>query len=215
MVGVYRTFPPPPTDPLSETVTSLSDIPAPLPPPDFYLADVASGGSPGAGADQMRQEHRPAGYGVATLVDRVRQQRDLTALNLDGLSRIEAVSSATVAALGVGLLGAFLVMERRREYAVLRTVGAGTGRVLTGPVVEDAVAVVGSLLIGIPLGLGLGVLSIRVLSLFFTLPPPLVTVPASALVLLAGLVVAISAPALGLALRRIDRSEVTTLLREP
>ncbi|MFC8520351.1 FtsX-like permease family protein [Streptomyces sp. NPDC057257] len=73
---------------------------------------------------------------------------------------------------GVGLLGAFLVMERRREYAVLRTVDADTGRVLTGPAVESAVAVVGSLLIGIPLGLGLGVLSIRVLSLFLHFPHP-------------------------------------------
>lgn len=214
VVGVYRAFPP--TDPLSEMVMSVSEVPAPVPPPDFYLAGVAPGSSPGAVADRMRQEGKPSGYTVSTLTERVRQQqRGLTALNLDGLSRIEAVSSGAVAALGVGLLGAFLILERRREFAVLRTVGADTGRALTGPVVEGTVAVVGSLLIGIPLGLGLGVLSIRVLGLFFALPPPLVTVPAGALALLAGLVVTLSALALGLALRRIDRIEVTALLREP
>lgn len=47
---------------------------------------------------------RPAGYGVSTLTDRVQQpRRGLTALNLDGLSRIEAVSSAAAAALGLAL----------------------------------------------------------------------------------------------------------------
>ncbi|MET7617474.1 FtsX-like permease family protein [Streptomyces sp. NPDC005408] len=214
VVGVYRAFPP--TDPLSEMVVSTSTVPRPVPPPDFYLARVAYGHNADEVASRLRHEGKPADYSVSTLADRIRQQqRGLTALNLDGLSRIEAVSSAVIASVGVGVLGAFLVMERRREFAVLRTVGADTPRTLAGPLAEGAVAVAGSLVIGIPIGLGLGVLSVRVLSLFFALPPPLATVPFGALVALVVLVPAISALALGLALRRVDRIEVTALLREP
>ena len=43
--------------------------------------------------------------------------------------------------------------------------------------------VLGSLLIGVPVGLGLALLEVRVLSLFFALPPPLLTIPTGALVL--------------------------------
>ena len=39
----------------------------------------------------------------------------------------------------------------------------------------------GSLLIGVPVGLGLALLEVRVLSLFFALPSPLLTIPAGAL----------------------------------
>ncbi|QNA77064.1 ABC transporter permease [Streptomyces sp. So13.3] len=214
VVGVYRAFPP--TDPLSEMVISTSTVPNPVPPADFYLAHVASGHNPAQVAAQLRHDGSTAGYAVSTLAERIRQQqRGLTALNLDGLSRIEAVASAGIASLGVGVLGAFLVMERRKEFAILRTVGADTPRTLAGPLTDGAVAVVGSLVIGIPVGLGLGVLSVRVLSLFFALPPPLATVPWGALAALGVLVPAISAIGLTLALRRINRTEVTALLREP
>ncbi|KUJ66025.1 hypothetical protein ACZ90_40865 [Streptomyces albus subsp. albus] len=214
VTGVFRAFPP--TDPLSEMVVATSTIPRPIPPPDFYLADAGPGLSPGAAAVRLRHDPGVSGYTVTTLADRTRQQqRGLTALNLDGLSRIESTSAAVIASVGVGVLGAFLVIERRREFAILRTVGADTAHTLTSPLVEGAAAVVGSLAIGIPLGIGLGTLSVRVLSLFFALPPPLVTVPVGALLLLAALVIAVSGVALGLALRAVNRVDVTTLLREP
>ena len=60
-------------------------------------------------------------------------QRGLTALNLAGLGRIEALGAALIAAVGVAVLGAFLVLERRREFAILRAVGADTSQVIAGP----------------------------------------------------------------------------------
>jgi len=67
----------------------------------------------------------------------------------------------------------------------------------------------------VPLGLGLAVLAGRVLGLFFTLPPPLLAVPALPLATLGLLVVGASALALGAALVAVDRRSVATVLREP
>ena len=143
-----------------------------------------------------------------------KQQRTLTALNLGGLGRIEAVAAVLIAALGVGVLGAFIILERRREFAVLRTIGADTRAVVTGPLLEGSLTTVGSLLIGLPLGVLLSILSVRVLGLFFNLPPPVVSVPILPLVALAGAVVALSAVTLGLALRRVSGLNVAPLLRD-
>ena len=87
----------------------------------------------------------------------------------------------------------------------LRAVGADARQLLTVPAVEGAVAAIGSVLIGLPLGVGLAILSVRVLGLFFTLPPPVVALPIGPLVLLAGGVLLASAVAFGLALARVGR----------
>jgi putative ABC transport system permease protein len=70
-------------------------------------------------------------------------------------------------------------------------------------------------LIGIPLGIGLAILAVRVLGIFFTLPPPIVTLPLGPLGLFVLAVLVASAVALTIALRRIDRVDVAALLREP
>jgi putative ABC transport system permease protein len=161
--------------------------------------------------------HRSApGFTVTTASDLVQEERrSLTALNLAGLSRLESIGAGLVAAVGVAVLGAFLVLERRRELAVLRAIGAATGQVLTGPALEGGIAVLGSLLIGVPVGLGLGVLAVRVLGLFFTLPPPLLSIPAGPLLGLVGFMIATSAVALGAALLAVTRIPAASMLREP
>ena len=213
VVGVFRAFPP--TDPISEMVVTTAALPAPLPPPDFYLARLAPGRDPDRVAARLRQE-QAAAYTVMTIAERARlQQRSLTALNLDGLSRIEVGAASLVAGVGVGVLGAFLVLERRREFAVLRTLGATTRQTLIAPALEGALTAAGSLAIGVPLGLGLGMLAVRVLSLFFTLPPPLVTIPLGGIATLTLAVLAVSTGALVLALDRARRIEVGPVLREP
>ena len=214
VVGVFRSLPP--NDPFSEMVITTDSLDAPVPAPDMYLARTAPGARPDDVATRLRHSDTARTYNVTTIDALVRQeQRSLTALNLDGLGRIEAIGAAIVAAVGVGILGAFLVLERRRESAILRTVGADTRHVLTGPAVEGGLAALGSVVIGVPLGIGLGTLAVRVLGLFFTLPPPLVTVPVGPLVLLAVVVLATSTLALALALRAVSRLDVAPLLREP
>jgi putative ABC transport system permease protein len=141
--------------------------------------------------------------------------RSLTALNLDGLKTIESVGAALIAAIGVAVLGAFLVFERRREFAVLDAIGADRSQVITGPAEEGIIAVLGSIAIGIPLGLGLGMLVVRVLGLFFTLQPPLLTIPLGTLAAFVVLMLVTSAVALGGALVAVTRIGTTTTLRAP
>jgi putative ABC transport system permease protein len=214
VVGVYRAFPP--TDPLSEMVMTTSPLPPPIPPPDLYLARVRDGRDPTELAATVREGELGRRFTLNTIAERVDvQRRTLTALNLDGLSRIETTGAGVIAAIGVGVLGAFLVLERRREFALLRTVGADTRAVITGPMLEGSVAVVGSLVIGIPVGIGIGIISVRVLGLFFTLPPPLVTIPVTDLLGLSVLVLLASGVAVAIALRSVSRIEVASVLREP
>ncbi len=98
---------------------------------------------------------------------------------------------------------------------MLRAAGAATAQVLTGPALEGAIAVLGSLAIGVPVGLGLGMLAARALGLFFTLPPPLLSVPVGALGGLVVLMIATSALALGIALVAANRVAAASVLREP
>jgi hypothetical protein len=63
---------------------------------------------------------------------------------------------------------------------------------LPTPATESAIAALGSLLIGIPVGIGVSIVAIRILGLFFTLQPPLVVVPAGTLALPAGSLAAAS-----------------------
>ena len=72
----------------------------------------------------------------------------------------------------------------------------------------------GSLGIGVPLGLGLGVLAVRILGLFFTLSPPLLSVPGISLGELIAFMIAASAIALGAALVAVNRVRAATVLRE-
>ncbi|HEU4397159.1 MAG TPA: ABC transporter permease [Actinomycetota bacterium] len=215
VVGVFRTFPP--TDLLPELVVSTAALPSSLlPPPDFYLARVPPGRSPGSVAAELQRAGLTGRFTVTTVEDLVRREhRGIATLSLAGLGRIESVGAGLAAALGVAVLGAFLALERRRELAILRTVGADTPQTVTGPALEGVIAVLGSLAVGVPLGLGLAVLAGRVLGLFFTLPPPLLAVPALPLATLGLLVVGASALALGAALVAVDRRSVATVLREP
>jgi putative ABC transport system permease protein len=215
VLGVYGSFPPtsPPPDQPPELVMSTAAIPQTVPaPPDFYLARVSPGQSASVVAAELRTTLADR-FGVTTVGDPF--QRGLTALNLDGLGRIAATGGALIAAVGVAVLGAFFVLERRREFAILRAVGAETSKVLTGPAQEGLIVVLGSLVIGIPVGLGLALLAVRVLSLFFSLPPPLLTVPSISLVIFAVFMVTTSAIALATALVAVTRVRPAQVLREP
>jgi len=157
VAGSFRSFPP--TFPASELVINQAAFPAfLLGQPDFYLARVVSG----TGADQVAAELRRAGiergFAVTTQADQRRfGQPNLAALNLGPLSDIESVAAALIAAIGVAVLGAFIVLERRREFAILRAVGADTAQVVSGPAQEGLVTVIGSIVIGIVVGGGSGI----------------------------------------------------------
>ncbi|MEP6637885.1 MAG: FtsX-like permease family protein [Chloroflexota bacterium] len=211
VVGVFSSFPP--TSAAAELVTSATALPrADKVPVDFYLARVAPGRVAQAVATTLRAGPVADRFGVVTVLPRA--ERGLTALDLEGLGAIEAIGAGLIAAVGVAVLGAFLILERRREFAILHTLGADTHQILTGPAFEGLAAVLGSLAIGVPLGLLLGILDVRVLGLFFTLSPPLVTVPVAELLALCLFMVVTSAAALGGALLAVNRVRASAALRE-
>jgi putative ABC transport system permease protein len=216
VVGIFRSFPP--SNPFAEMVVSTAGLPpysAPL--PDFYLARVVAGQLPSAVAAELAAipaiHKRFAVQTVAGMT--LAAPRSLASLNLDGLKWIEAIGAGLIAALGVAVLGAFLVHERRREFAILEALGATRSQIAAGPAQEGIVTVVGSLVIGMPLGLLLSLLSVRVLALFFTLPPPLLTVPVASLLAFVALMVATCGLALIGALAAVTRIHAATALREP
>jgi putative ABC transport system permease protein len=216
VAGVYRSFPP--SNPPTEMVISTASLPSYLlAPPDFYLARDAAGYSPAEAAASLRG--RPTvrkTYGVGTLAGQLNASpRSLATLNLGGLQQIEVVGAALIAAVGVAVLGAFLTFERRREFAVMDAVGADDSQIVTGPALEGTIAVLGSLLVGLPLGLILAMLAVRVLGLFFTLPPPLLIVPTLPLLAVAAASITASAIAIGVALRTVIRIPSPASLREP
>lgn len=216
VVGIFRSFPP--TNPPAEMVVSTAGLPPySAPQPDFYMARVAAGQSPSAAAAELATmpalHKRFAVQTVAGMT--LAAPRSLASLNLDGLKWIEAIGAGLIAALGVAVLGAFMVHERRREFAILETLGATRPQIAAGPAQEGIVTVVGSIVVGLPLGLLLSLLSVRVLSLFFTLPPPLLTIPVPWLLGFMGVMVATCGLALAGALAAATRSQAATALREP
>lgn len=216
IIGVFRNFPP--SNPPAEFVAATAALPSYLvPPPDFYMARDASGQTPDSAAAALDSHPGVSGkFVVTTLADQKQAEpRSLTALNLGGLERIEAVGAGLIAAIGVAVLGAFIVLERRREFAVLETVGADSSQVITVPALEGVVTVLGSIAIGLPVGLLLGLISVRVLGLFFILPPPLLSVPGGSLAAFVAVMLVTSALALGGALYAVTRVKAAAALRQP
>jgi len=186
------------------------------PAPDFYLARVAGGVSVSDVASRLQSAAgTSAAFTVLTFSDAiVKEQSTLATLNLRGLSRIETTGTLVIATLGIALLGAFLVLERRREYAVLRSLGATTRQVLVPPALEGAVTLAVSVVLGVPIGLAMTAITTRVLTPLFTVSPPLVQVPALPLGLLVAAVIATGAAALGVALVLVARLRTVAVLRE-
>jgi putative ABC transport system permease protein len=214
VAGIFRSVPP--TNPPAEMVMGSAALPPYLLRwPDFYLARIDSATTPETVASEIRNSPLRETLAVATIADQVRlEPRSLTALNLGPLGDLQAVGAGLIAAIGVAVLGAFLVVERRREFAILQTIGADASQIRTGPMQEGLIAVIGSIAIGVPVGLGLGLLSVRILGLFFKLPPPLLSIPVGTLIGFVAFMLAASAIALWAALMRVDRMSAATILRE-
>lgn len=212
VVGIYSAFPP--TFPETEAVAAVGALPrAELAWPDFYLAKAAPNASAKDVANTLSSGPLAQKFVVSTQASP--NQRGLTALNLAGLRLIEAVGASLIAAIGVAVLGAFLVLERRREFAILRTIGAETRQILTAPALEGGAVVLASLFFGIPIGLGLGVLAVQVLGLFFALKPPLMTLPLGGLAALSAFVILASSLSIGLSLAAVTRIRPASILRAP
>jgi len=178
---------------------------------DQLLVDVAQ-----RLAATLRREGLEPAFKVSTEAQQgAFTEQSIASLDLGPLSDIESVGAGLIAALGVAVLGAFLVLERRREYAILGAIGADGRQLLASPAAEGGITIAASLLIGVPLGLALSIISVRVLGIFFVLPPPLVIVPVGTVLAFVAVMLAASAAVMAVALRAVTRVSVATTLREP
>ena len=213
ILGVFRAVPP--SNPPSELVINAAGLPPYLlAQPDFYLARTQPGQPATRVAADLHRGLLKGTFSVSTIGTRAWGQRTLTALNLSPLATIETVAAGLIAAVGVALLGAFIVLERRREFAILEAVGADAKQVRTGPRQEGILAVATSVAIGLPVGLALGLCSVRILGLFFLLPPPLLSVPIGTIAGFVAFMATTSALALGAALIAVTRISAAVNLRE-
>ena len=212
--GIFRAFAP--ASPSSELVVNVTSLPSAAMTPDFYLVRAAAGHSTAEVTARINAAAgKSASWRVATLAAAFqREQTTLASLDLRGLARIETGGTALVTAIGIAVLGAFVVLERRREFAVLRAIGATTGQLLTGPGIEGALTVIASILLGVPIGLATAAVSTRILTLLFSLPAPSIAIPVGQLAVLVGVTLVGASAALAGALVTLARQRPSAVLRE-
>jgi putative ABC transport system permease protein len=162
-----------------------------------------------------RVEAATGGASLADSVDLLPAQRPAEIVNYKSMGAMPAVLAAALAAAAVAALGLTLaasVRRRRRDFALLKTLGF-THRQLAGAVAwqSTAVAVIG-LAIGVPLGIAAG----RLLWLAFArqlsaIPDPVV--PASSIVLAAVTALALANMVAAIPGRQAARTPPAVLLR--
>lgn len=182
---------------------------------DFFLARTTESGDNGLRqAVDALQSHSVEPIHVdstATTLDK--DQSSLTAFDLRGLVRLDQLYVAVMGVACVGIFVLALMLQRRREYVVLRANGMSR-REVRALVFGEAALVAGSgALAGVLVGLGTGFLFVSVLRPLFVLDPP-VTLPIAQIALFATIPIAAAAVSSLLAETMLSRIEPTELLRE-
>ncbi|MEA2242219.1 MAG: putative transport system permease protein [Solirubrobacteraceae bacterium] len=184
---------------------------------DFFLGAASEGGGAGLAhaVTALRSgpgRSRPLNVDTtATALDK--DQSSLTALNVNGLVDIDTVYTLLMSAAVIAIFVFGLMLERRREYVVLRAQGMRGGELRALVLGEAAVVAAAGVAAGLAVGVGVAALLVRVLRPLFVLDPAL-TLPAGDIVLqaaLAGAATLVSAAAATALLRRLKPAE---LLRE-
>jgi putative ABC transport system permease protein len=184
---------------------------------DFFLGAASEGGGAGLARAVAALRSGPGGSRplnvdtTATALDK--DQSSLTALNVNGLVDIDTVYTLLMSAAVIAIFVFGLMLERRREYVVLRAQGMRGGELRALVLGEAAVVAAAGVAAGLAVGVGVAALLVRVLRPLFVLDPAL-TLPAGDIVLqaaLAGAATLVSAAAATALLRRLKPAE---LLRE-
>jgi putative ABC transport system permease protein len=137
-------------------------------------------------------------------------QSSLTAVNVNGLVRLNTFYALLMSATAIAIFVFGLMLQRRGEYVVLRAQGLRSSELRALVLLEAAVVTIGGLAAGLLVGTVTASLSIRILRGLFILDPRM-TVPLrqlaslSALVLTAAIVSGLAATEL---LRRLRPAEI-------
>jgi putative ABC transport system permease protein len=102
-----------------------------------------------------------------------RDQSSLTALNVNGLLRLDSLYTLLMTAAAVAIFVSGLTLQRRREYVILRAQGARTGELRRLILAESALVAMGGLATGIVVGTGMAYMFVQILRPLFVLDPSL------------------------------------------
>lgn len=184
---------------------------------DFVLARTDDPSSSGLSAATAAIESGP-GAGDQLAIETTetsfnRDQSSLTALNIRGLVDLDSIYTLAISAAVIAIFVFGLMLQRRREYVVLRAQGPPSARLQALIGGEASFVGLSGLLAGLLVGTCLGLLLVHVLTPLFILPPAS-GVPLRDAALLAGLVIAATAGSTLAALSILRRLSPSEVLRE-
>jgi putative ABC transport system permease protein len=185
-------------------------------PPDFFLAATtrSDDATLTAAVAELRDGPAAADIQIDTRIGTLdRDQSSLAALNIAGLIDLDSVFALGMATVTIAIFVFGLLLQRRREYVILRAQGVEprTIRLLIGA--EAAAVAVGGTAAGLVIGVAMGYSFVAVLRPLFVLNP-VVVVPVSAIATPALLVATATLVSVVLGSRLVDSLEPTELLRD-
>jgi putative ABC transport system permease protein len=176
-VGVAREFPTAPHD--SFIVANAGYVASQTGTDSVQTLLVQTDASPPVVAERIRAQLGPASG--ATVQDIQTQQRvtlsSLTAVDLNGLTRLELLYALVMAAACSGLVLAIGIGERRRSYAIATALGARTRQLSSFVWTEAAFVTVVGVVLGALTGLGIAQVLVKILTGVFDPPPESLSVP--------------------------------------
>jgi putative ABC transport system permease protein len=178
--------------------------------PSTYLVDTG-GGSPPDVAASVRQLLGPGPQVSDISTTRHVVGSSLTAVDLNGLTRVELGFALVFAVGATGLLLALGLVERRRTFALAAALGAMPRQLAAFLWSEAGFIVVGGVAAGIIAGWALSEMLVAVLSGVFDPPPAALAVPWAYLGLALGLAVVAVTAVIVAGSRELRRSPVSRL----
>jgi putative ABC transport system permease protein len=216
ITGTYERLPgfPDGADAVVHLQQHTASVPAKL--PDFFLAATTDdrAGTLADAVDGIRAATADDGVQIDTRASTLdRDQSSLASLNIAGLVDLDTVFSLAMVTAAIGIFVFGLLLQRRREYVVLRAQGVEPRTVRTLIAFEAATASIAGAVIGVLVGAAMGFYFVSVLRPLFVLDPayrlPIATVARPvALVLVATVASAVAGS------RLVNTLRPTELLRD-
>lgn len=215
-VGMYTSFPGFPAG--VDMVGSLAGYTAAVhASPTLYLLDT--GGNDATASAVAASLRGGPGRTTPLLIDTTgtainRDQSTLSALNIDGLGRLEGLYTVLLSALGIAIFVFGLLLRRRQEHITMRALGIRMRHLVSLVIAEALLVAVASIVVGGVVGTAMALVFVQILRPLFTIPPAGVTVPALSVAVLLGLVLVVAVAASLVAGAVLRRTRLVEVLRE-
>jgi putative ABC transport system permease protein len=213
VAGVVQEFPSAPKD--SFMVANLSYLQAADHSAGPNVVFAKTGGHASAVAHRVSTATRADGTQVQSIDQQTAKTvSSITTVDLTGISHIEEAFVIVLAAGAMALFVALAILERRREFATMASLGAPLGRIGAFVWSEAAIVLGAGIVLAAGLGWLLSKMLVAMLTHFFDPPPDALAVPWGFLAGLGGAALVTTALATALAMRRLRSLPLGEVLRE-